>query len=380
MSAHTRSLQGGHVRGRPLAMLAILLSVWVGARVIMWDSPISLAQDFQDMAGQMLAAQEVPPIADAADPVRQRAQSGLLASHARAAGAAGASSQPLYPQHSDRLAPLMWEEPVPFEPEDRASTAAGHQLIWMAAMSYLPVPEEVRHRAQVSSPVEPLRELNAKPDRWSMDGWALWREGSGNALVSQGRVPTYGASQAGAVLRYRIAPESRRDPTAYLRLYRALVDNGESEAAAGISARPLPQVPLRAHAELRVTEFAQGTEVRPAAFVTTELPVARLPLGLRAEAYGQAGYVAGDNATAFADGQMHVLRKVKRFDLGELSMGAAAWGGAQEGAERVDVGPSLRLDVKLGEVPARVSVDYRERVAGNAEPPSGVALTLSTRF
>ncbi len=63
-----------------------------------------------------------------------------------------------------------------------------------------------------------------------------------------------------------------------------------------------------------------------------------------------------------------------------LSLGAGAWGGAQDGAHRVDVGPTMRLDVTLGAVPARVLLDWRERVEGDAGPGSGAAVTLSTRF
>ena len=63
-----------------------------------------------------------------------------------------------------------------------------------------------------------------------------------------------------------------------------------------------------------------------------------------------------------------------------LSLGAGSWGGIQRDASRLDVGPTLRLDLTVGEVPARVSVDWRERVAGDAAPESGVAATLSTRF
>ena len=195
-----------------------------------------------------------------------------------------------------------------------------------------------------------------------------------------GPAPTYGASQAGAVLNFRLAPDSSRDPRAYARIYRALIDQGETEIAAGISARPLAGIPLRAHTELRVTEFQTSTEVRPAAFVTTELPVLHLPLGIRAEGYGQAGYVGGKEATAFADGQVHLMRDLKRFDLGAFSIGAGAWAGAQEGAERLDVGPSMRVDLTIAQAPARFSLDYRERVAGDAEPQSGVAVTLSTHF
>jgi hypothetical protein len=45
-----------------------------------------------------------------------------------------------------------------------------------------------------------------------------------------------------------------------------------------------------------------------------------------------------------------------------------------------DLGLWQRLDVTLGAVPARVSLDWRERVEGDAGPGSGAAVTLSTRF
>jgi hypothetical protein len=45
-----------------------------------------------------------------------------------------------------------------------------------------------------------------------------------------------------------------------------------------------------------------------------------------------------------------------------------------------DLGLWQRLDVMLGAVQARVSLDWRERVEGDAGPGSGAAVTLSTRF
>ena len=85
------------------------------------------------------------------------------------------------------------------------------------------------------------------------------------------------------------------------------------------------------------------THVRPAALVTTELPETELPMKLRGSFYGQAGYVGGDFATAFADGQIKLDRKVAGFDLGTVHAGAGAWGGIQTGAGRIDVGPTASV-------------------------------------
>jgi hypothetical protein len=219
----------------------------------------------------------------------------------------------------------------------------------------------------------------------SLDAWAFWRQGSNAAQVSVGRVPIYGASQAGAVLQYRLAPAARRDPRLYARAYRALVRQGESEVALGASARPLGRVPLRLAGEVRVTDSAFGTALRPAAFAVTELAPLALPLETQLEAYVQAGWVGGEGATGFADGQASLTREVEQVaattaNAARLRIGAGAWGGAQDGAQRIDIGPTMRVDVTLGDVPARLSLDWRERVGGTAGPESGLAATLSTRF
>ena len=129
-----------------------------------------------------------------------------------------------------------------------------------------------------------------------------------------------------------------------------------------------------------MTETPRGTEVRPAIFAVTEVPQMRLPLSVRGEAYVQAGYVGGDFATAFVDGQARLERQVARFGDSELTGGAGVWGGAQKGAARLDVGPTAGLSFRLGEARGHVAADYRFRVAGDAQPASGPALTVSAGF
>jgi len=221
--------------------------------------------------------------------------------------------------------------------------------------------------------------------RWSLDAWAFWRQGSSSGPISQGRVPAYGASQAGAVLQFRLAPSSRYDPRLHARVYRALVARGESEVALGGSLRQLAGVPVRIAGEVRYTDAAFFNAVRPAAYAVTELAPIRMALGTELEVYGQAGWVGGPGATPFADAQAtwtRALPAVARLidERSRLSLGAGAWGGAQEDAERLDLGPTLRLDSRIGTLPARLSVDWRLRVAGDAAPGSGVTATVSAGF
>ena len=182
------------------------------------------------------------------------------------------------------------------------------------------------------------------------------------------------------MLAYSLAPGARRDPAIYLRASAALREPGQREAALGLRVRPLGNKRLAIHAEVRAAQAGFGTQVRPAAFATYGYENRDLPQALGARAYAQAGYVGGDFATGFADGQLVVDREVAKFDLARLRVGAGAWGGIQKGAGRFDVGPSATLEMEIGDVPARIGLDYRIRIAGDAEPGDGPALTLSTGF
>ncbi|WP_340587177.1 hypothetical protein [Erythrobacter alti] len=214
--------------------------------------------------------------------------------------------------------------------------------------------------------------------RWAMDAWALWRQDNDSPLLT-GR-PSYGRSQVGAVMRYRLAPSSRHAPQMHLRASAALEGRRERELALGISARPVPPIPVRLAAEARVSETERRTEPRAAAYAVTEFPPLDLPGGLTGEAYLQGGYVSGDFATPFVDGQARITRDLAETQDFRLSAGAGAWGGAQEDAKRLDIGPSAAVSFSVGQARGRVSADYRFRVAGDAQPASGPALTLSAGF
>ena len=67
--------------------------------------------------------------------------------------------------------------------------------------------------------------------------------------------------------------------------------------------------------------------------------------------------------------------------LRDVRLGAGAWAGGQEGAVRLDVGPRVSLPLDLGHgVSSRIALDWRLRVAGNARPESGPALTIASSF
>lgn len=241
-------------------------------------------------------------------------------------------------------------------------------------------------RADANMPVPPIPTAAAAaelrrdpaPSRWSMDAWALWRQDTTTPFVS-GR-PSYGRSQIGAVARYRLAPSNGHAPELHLRGSAAVDGAREREFAFGASVRPVPSVPVRLASEARVSETRGGTELRGAAYAVSEIPPVALPAGFSAEVYGQAGYVTGDAATPFIDGQARITRELASVDDFRIEAGGGAWGGAQDDAARLDVGPSASVSFRIGPARGRVSADYRFRVAGDAEPSSGPALTLSAGF
>lgn len=180
-------------------------------------------------------------------------------------------------------------------------------------------------------------------------------------------------------MRYRLVPQSPYEPAVYGRVVQAL-DRQEGDLAAGLAARVAPGFPAIAHVEARVSRRGERVDLRPAAFVAAGFYDKPVAFGLRARGYGQAGYVGGTDATAFVDGNLVAEREMVRAGDIALAAGAGLSGGAQRGAARLDLGPSAGVRFKLGEGTGRLALEYRLRVAGNAEPASGAALTLAAGF
>lgn len=402
-------------RGQPVLVLAMVLGAWTLLRVATWTGlPES---DDPARAGSPLQAysliEQQPTESAGADGPREDGPPQVT--HRVQMQAAWPAREPL-PEPAPRSpvmpsatgvpqAPVSAPSPTAAQPvaPDRATRAraiAGHTLLMAAGFAQMQLPPEIaawfnalpadrarRWPAEQGSDTQAslagTQRQAGEPAasatrRWSADGWLLWRDDSSSPLLS-GR-PAYGRSQAGAVVRYHLAPSSGHRPQAYLRGSAALQGSREQEAALGLSARPLARVPVRLAAELRASDRTDGTSLRPAAFAVTELPPQPLPGGLVAEGYGAAGYVGGQGSTAFVDGQVRVDRSLASVRDFTLRAGGGAWGGAQQGAARLDIGPTASLSFNLGETRARVAADYRVRVAGDARPASGPALTLSAGF
>ncbi len=349
-------------RGEPLVVLAAILLSWVGLRAVLWQEPYVRGWRGWSRCGL-------------------RAGTGLGTE-----SMAFARTPALRPWRPEPLALRPQDTaltPAPSgEPTSRQGIAAASQLLWMAAMAGLPSPQALLGKGAGTADVVPdlARVRSGGERRWSGDGWLMWREGG--AIARNGvTAPTYGASQGGVVLRYRLAPSSALQPTAYLRVTGAMDNSGQADSAFGFSARPIGALPLIAAVEGRVSRFSNGSiHLRPAAMVITELTPQPLPFAMRAEIYGAAGYVGGPGATGFVDGQLRLDHHLATVGPTEIRAGGGLWGGAQQGASRLDVGPTATVRVAGEHFGARLGFDWRLRVAGDAAPTSGPAVTLSAGF
>lgn len=208
--------------------------------------------------------------------------------------------------------------------------------------------------------------------RWSGGTWLAMRGGDGAAAgLGGGRI---GGSQAGARLAYAVDPAKR---IAVVGRVTSPIRGAGREAAIGLEWRP-SRLPVRLVVEHRVA--LDGGRGGPAAGVIAGTGPARAAFGLDLESYGQAGVIRRDRAEAFAEGTVRLSRPFVSLGRIRLDIGAGAWGGAQRGARRLDVGPSVGARLPLAGKPIRVMLDWRRRIAGDARPGSGPALTVGLDF
>lgn len=372
---------GASYRGQPLVALLLLIGSWVAVRAITltFDMSASAATERPAAAAPALArasAVAAPAQVQIGEPTTPAAAYPVRIPLGASPALSGAGARAPAPEKPAALALI----PAPLTrgltvPAPASSPTLAPAAAATATATLPPDPPPLKPSARA------IFVPSVAPSRWSGDAWLLVRRGGAQRSTSGFAPATYGASQAGAVIRYRLDPSSDRRPSAYVRGSVALEGFREEEVAIGLSARPIAGLPVVAAVEARVNRQAAGTRVRPAAFVYTELPPVKLPLGARAEIYGQAGYVGGNFATAFADGQVRADLQAVRLGETELRVGGGVWGGAQKGASRLDIGPSATVNLPIGNsAGARLEVDWRFRVSGNAEPRSGPTLTLAAGF
>lgn len=224
----------------------------------------------------------------------------------------------------------------------------------------------------VSAPAgqsRPATFTQPKPDRLQLTAWSLLRGRQGVTIAPQSLAPggTLGGSQAGARLTYNFS----RALAASLRVTSPVGSSG-GEVAAGVKFTPFASIPLSLTAERRKAIGRFGGRDGFAVFL--EGGIYQRPLwGMQLDGYAQAGVVGVRERAYFADGGFTLTRPL----YANFSGGLGIWGGTQPGLYRIDAGPRLTMRVRNN---MRVHLDWRQRVAGNALPRSGPAITLAGDF
>ncbi len=332
----------------PLRFLAVVLGGWAALRAILISPPWPAAAVEEIAAAVPGRAVAATPRVQAVEPARpMRSLAGARHIFAAATRAAG----PTRGWRPGTAMPPPFRAAAPVKPAGPAEAAP-----LSPAARLVPAGPPAARRAS---------------SRWSTSAWAFVRPGDSPALAAGGLL---GGSQAGARFAYRLNGDGSRPMALSLRLSAPLRRTAGAEAALGLDWKPARALPLHLLAERRQ---AVGREGRSAFAVTLYGGVNDAPLGrLRIDGYAQAGIVGARSRDPFADGSVRVS-----IPLGARArVGAGAWGAAQPGLARLDIGPQAALRLPVAGRAVTVAADWRLRVAGNAGPGSGPTLTLSSDF
>jgi hypothetical protein len=338
------------MRGRPFGFMALLCITWISARAMILS--YGAREDFSQL------------------PVIMNATPWELAAIAHPTpGAFNAYRVPHSPNNS--TAPLKFIASFP-------STNPSKLRLHLASVPKLDNTSSAVIETISSRFAEPLPSafiLRFEPafvatneSRLSVYAYSFWRKGSAPAGFA-----LYGGGQSAVTATYRLG-------SGLSLLGRASVahnDADDREVATGLRLSLTPRLPVSLTAERRFRRT--GKDVF-AAYLSGGESGLKLPLKFRLDAFGQAGVISGKYSRYFFDAQAKVDRAFISSAPIPVRAGAGIWTGGQKGISRLDIGPSLGTEIPLDSTRIRVDADWRFRVAGDAKPSNGPALTLSTSF
>lgn len=368
-------------RGAPFKVLFIVLFIWVMGRVILQGGvptgqlrtlPAALQIETALLDEVMSFSQTLPNV--------------LMAGHSSMAPFPGIP----FRSEIEGVPKGLGPKGLGIATQDTPSRQLLPQLTSIPAVTALP--ESIEPQKIVSSVSPRLtsdRRPAAVPTRTSsaLSGyfWLFARQGSGpkrlrsTSPASQFSVAQYGASQAGAILTYKMLGDSSRNISTFARAATALSSSGQEELAIGIKTKPLSDLPISFFAEQRFRageDSNHGTAFYLAGGTGPDLLLPETSL----ETYGQMGFIFARDDSYFFDASAALQKQVIERGGHKITAGAGVWASGQEGATRVDIGPRVKFHVPVGQVDMQVSLDWRERIGGNADPGSGASVTLSTGF
>jgi hypothetical protein len=310
---------------------------------------------FKQKAGKHSAAQNVPYAGPFSASrlravVRPRQAKAAIGSAAKFRGGAPPSPAAIAPLPSGVARAAM-----------AGGKAAADQLL---APAILPV-----------SPVEPRRQMS------HVSAFLFLRPGS-RAAASPAIIaanPLLGGSQAGFSYRRRFNGDAPVQWGAIARIQSAIDPQSDARLSLGLYAQPLRRVPIFLGAEARVgLDQSAADDLLLHGNGGTSLRVGNR--GGRIDIYGQAGAAIGAQTTLFADAQTQFSQPLITIAGEDVRLGAALNAGAQGTSWRVDAGPQVQWRLPFANPPLDLRLAWRERLAGNAVPATGLAITLSSDF
>jgi hypothetical protein len=360
--------------GRPLRFLGYLLGGWVGIRAmstvgpVVWGIAIAPAPEnfvgyrsVSDHGGALARAvterpamlPPVPPISASTLPMAAMgSRAAVLAPSPTNAGGWSTST-----------AELMLSSTLSF-----VQPRMGGSLI--DRVNEIVTGSEGRAEGMAAAPIAPRMDATG---RWSGTAWLLWRPETGGSVV---QAPLLGGSQGGARIDYRLIGGRAGQLSLYGRASRAFTGPSSEEGALGLALRPAGfPVSLLAERRQRIGVGGRNGFALLAAGGVGPRDVARR---VEVEGYAQAGIVGLPGSDGFADGKASLGYRLT--PQGKVTLGGSISGSVQPGASRLDVGPELRLRLPMGQSALRLSTEWRTRIAGDARPASGPAVTLVTDF
>lgn len=353
----------------PIRFLAVFVGGWVAIRVLALSPDAALSPD-------MKTAETVPQV--------------LVELPAAPAGAPAllvASAAAVDPPAFGARPSVHWIAPgteraeyarAEIGPVRRAPTLSAPAPVRLAALDDVR-PTFVTASAAIPAPDTIVRVISPTvvpraAGRWSGSAWLLARD---DRVLPTAGVGLLGGSQTGARLAWRVNGDPARPVSLTGRLSSPLRRQG-SEAAMGVEWQPVRGLPVRLLAERRQRLGGDGRSAF-ALLAHGGVSDRSVGAGWTLDAYAQAGVVGARRGDLFADGGATIVRPLGS-GTGGLAAGGGVWGNAQPGVARLDVGPRVTTTFAAGDRPVRASLDWRFRVAGEAAPSSGPALTLATGF
>ncbi len=237
--------------------------------------------------------------------------------------------------------------------------------------------DQSRHHFSNSGP--PVSK--SKTGKLKGTAWLLMRNTvigpSPQSLAAQGQL---GGSQWGIQALYPLTQHKTQSKNTlnaegFARLTSPLPMRRGKEMAAGFRLSRRAPLYLAVQAERRVALDKGGRDAFAVTFIAAHDGY-RLPQPLKIRGYVQTGLVGLSSRDAFIDGHAVIEAPIKSE---AIKAGIGLWGAHQPGVSRLDIGPELRL--RPQKIPqTMISLQWRHRIAGQAQPDTGLAVVIGADF